>query len=609
MIKVIYNKTCGRCVQSEPITSGMVGQPIELEYSADFDGLTLTAVLTNGKTTVDVLNPGAQCVIPHEVLDTVGTLVKVGIYAVRGNELVIPTVYADIGVVLKGADPSGDVSIDPTLPVWAQTQAMIGNLNDLNTETKDNLVAAINEAAQSGGGGGSTVELDTTLSETGKAADAKAVGDALAGKQNTISDLEAIRSGASKGATALQSVPSTYRTANEQDTIDKGKVDKVTGKGLSSNDYTDTDKAKVDSLATVATSGSYDDLADKPAPLIGTINTVTPTQVYNAVSAGIPVKIQYPGSKYGLLSFTTFNIAESMNLIVSQTIVYANGLYILVELFGDKSDNGWGFNDTTLAEKTDIPSALPNPNALTFTGAVEATYDGSAPVSVEIPSGGGGSGSDISLGLTGATVGQIAKITAVDASGAPTAWEPVDMPTGGSESTFEKVVEMTTAEDSAVISISTDKNGNPLSMSEFYVAITTSKNSTATANKYFSCNVLPDTVQTYIRSASAIKSVNFFPDVYCYVMHYKVMGGMIFYEYVGRLRTRNSLNAAEYLENEKGIGIGVSSGQTTGFLSPLVTGSGVSKVDSTGKMYCITFEADSIECIFGAGTRVEVWAR
>lgn len=155
MVKVIYNKTCGRCVQSEPLTSGMVGQPIELEYSPDFDGLTLTAVFTNGKTTVDVLNPGNQCVIPHEVLDTVGTLVKVGIYATKGNELVIPTVYATIGIVLKGADPSGDVSADPTLPVWAQIQALMGNLSDLNTEAKNNLVSAINEAAQTGSGSAS----------------------------------------------------------------------------------------------------------------------------------------------------------------------------------------------------------------------------------------------------------------------------------------------------------------------------------------------------------------------------------------------------------------------------------------------------------------------
>ena len=40
-----------------------------------------------------------------------------------------------------------------------------------------------------------------------------------------------------------------------------------------------------------------------------------------------------------------------------------------------------------LAEE--IPTALPNPNALTFTGAVTGRYDGSAPLEVEIPSGGG----------------------------------------------------------------------------------------------------------------------------------------------------------------------------------------------------------------------------
>lgn len=35
------------------------------------------------------------------------------------------------------------------------------------------------------------------------------------------------------------------------------------------------------------------------------------------------------------------------------------------------------------------------------------------------------------MDITGATVGQIAKIAAVDASGVPTTWEPVDMPSGG----------------------------------------------------------------------------------------------------------------------------------------------------------------------------------
>lgn len=39
----------------------------------------------------------------------------------------------------------------------------------------------------------------------------------------------------------------------------------------------------------------------------------------------------------------------------------------------------------------EIPTALPNPNALTFTGAFEGSYDGSKPLTVDIPSGGGGS--------------------------------------------------------------------------------------------------------------------------------------------------------------------------------------------------------------------------
>ena len=74
----------------------------------------------------------------------------------------------------------------------------------------------------------------------------------------------AVQTSLGKADSALQSVPSTYRTAAAQDTIDSGKVDKVTGKGLSSNDYTDAAKAKVDALALVATSGSYNDLTDKP---------------------------------------------------------------------------------------------------------------------------------------------------------------------------------------------------------------------------------------------------------------------------------------------------------------------------------------------------------
>lgn len=117
MIKITANGVCARAQRLEPLTSGMVGAKVEFVLSPDFDGLTVTAVFTNGAVTKDILNPGDECFIPPEVLETAGKTVKVGIYAVRGSELVIPTVYAPIGVVLPGADPSGDTSTSATLPV------------------------------------------------------------------------------------------------------------------------------------------------------------------------------------------------------------------------------------------------------------------------------------------------------------------------------------------------------------------------------------------------------------------------------------------------------------------------------------------------------------
>ena len=85
-------------------------------------------------------------------------------------------------------------------------------------------------------------------------------------------------------------------------------------------------------------------------PLYGTTLTLTPTQVSDAVSAGIPVKVQHVDNTlgWGFISFTAFTIVDAINAVVSQTIVYNNGEYILVELFGNKSNGTWDFMTTTL---------------------------------------------------------------------------------------------------------------------------------------------------------------------------------------------------------------------------------------------------------------------
>ena len=79
----------------------------------------------------------------------------------------------------------------------------------------------------------------------GGGVDSEELESMLATKQDTIEDLEDIRSGASAGATALQEVPPEYITETELEEALEGKMDNVT-------------------LAKVATSGSYNDLTDTP---------------------------------------------------------------------------------------------------------------------------------------------------------------------------------------------------------------------------------------------------------------------------------------------------------------------------------------------------------
>ena len=135
------------------IPAGIIGAQVEFEYAEDiWKGLHKTVVF-RGPVTKDVVTDANIVTIPPEVAEKSLSLLSVGVYGVDADgNLAIPTIWADLGIVRESANPSGDTTTDPSLPVWAQIQGMIGNLEELDTDLKNNLVAAINEALTKGGG-------------------------------------------------------------------------------------------------------------------------------------------------------------------------------------------------------------------------------------------------------------------------------------------------------------------------------------------------------------------------------------------------------------------------------------------------------------------------
>lgn len=143
MTEITINRTCVIVDHCEQFTSGRVGARIKFSFSSEWAGLSKTAVFTNGETTINVLNvDDGEITIPHEVLAVYGKKLKVGVYGFtigdNGNiEIAIPTVYADLGKVVKGVDPSGDESTEPSLPVWAQIQSDVSDLGTRVTELEE----------------------------------------------------------------------------------------------------------------------------------------------------------------------------------------------------------------------------------------------------------------------------------------------------------------------------------------------------------------------------------------------------------------------------------------------------------------------------------------
>ena len=366
-----------RCetVRLEPIPRGIVGALVAVEYTDPaWDSLRKTVVF-RGAATKDVLDAGNEIVIPAEVVSKAGGSLYMGVYGVDAeNHVAIPTIWTELGVIQGAATPSGDASTAPSLPVWAQIQAMVGDLGTLDTEAKSNLVAAINEALTKGG---------------------------------EIAPAE------------VQRIVEDYLKANPPGTGASGK-DGIT--------------------PTIGKNGNW---------YLGSTDTGKPSRGADGTpgAAGASGKDGSPGAdgKDGI----TPAIGE-------------NGNWYLGSSDTGKPSRGadGAVPDIQIGTVTTLPAGSD------ATASMGGTAENPL-LNLGIPrgadgQGGGSGGTDISLGLTSATVGQTIKVKAVDTDGKPTAWEAAE-----SGEKWEKIAEIIipdNAEESNALTIDKDINGQPFSL-------------------------------------------------------------------------------------------------------------------------------------------------
>ena len=370
--------------EREPLLAGTVGlNKISLSFSDEWAIFTKQIDFTNEQSgeTRRISAEVGVCTVPWELLRSEGDITCY----VRGigsdGSLVLRTNEANLGTVLGSADGNVPGTGTPTPDVCDETAAKIGDLSKLETDEKSQLVGAINEVKRKAdrkqdkltAGDNITIAADGTISSTGGGAEVffldvfvitetevvtnktyaeiKAAIDAgdiiyitdkngvvyvpQVAKTNTKIELlwldshedrtyrwSAVVNSENAWSVTLPELVNTDRMIADL----SEKVDKVTGKGLSTNDYTAADKAKVDAIpaspkytdtvyddtavknrltavenevagieAGSSFSGSYNDLTDKPAiPDAVTEGTVSGwgftknTGTYSKPTGGIP---------------------------------------------------------------------------------------------------------------------------------------------------------------------------------------------------------------------------------------------------------------------------------------------------------------------------------
>lgn len=147
MISIKIEGRKATVVSNEIITTGSAGLKVTFAFSEEWINLTKIAVFAGKR--VKFINLGneqeIECAIPWETLECITHDYRIGVYGTDGNDTVIPTIYANLGSVFKGAENPNYKNLVPTPMLIDQLATLVANAKTLAERATETIERAIPE--------------------------------------------------------------------------------------------------------------------------------------------------------------------------------------------------------------------------------------------------------------------------------------------------------------------------------------------------------------------------------------------------------------------------------------------------------------------------------
>lgn len=397
------------------VKDGVNVDVLRLEMDDEWAEMTsIICVFSNGSVKKEVMHTfGQPITVPWECLESTGVLM-LGITGYVGTQKVMTTMNADNGwEIVQNSETTGEEQFEATPTL---TQQLLEAATSAN-----NAAAAANTAKQDILDAVSNGEFDGAPGKDGADGQPGADGyspsakvtQTASGAEITITDKDgtttATVTNGKDGAAGKDGAPgadgkSAYQYA--QDGGYTGTEEEFAGKMAAEIPSIDNTLTKSGQAADAAVVGDRlsalsDEIVTTAASQVSAHNTGTDTHsdirlLISGLTDRLNALADSDDTTLDQLSEVVAYIKSNRSLIAAVTTSKVSVADIIDNLTTNVINKplsaAQGVALKAMIDAITIPTALPNPNALTFTGAVTGSYDGSEAMTVEIPAGGGGSG-------------------------------------------------------------------------------------------------------------------------------------------------------------------------------------------------------------------------